>query len=233
MEFDPTRKVIGEFIGTFMFVFAVSMSVALTQVGFFGIAIAQGLALGVIVSSFAHISGAHFNPAVTLGALLTRRIGPVLAVLYWLAQFGAAALGALVAKVLLPDQIHNSLGAPTLAPQIDRWQGLLLEALLTFFLVWVVFATAMDSRGVFPAIAGLGIGLIVTVDILMAGPLTGAAMNPARTFGPELVQNHWTSSFWIWYAGPLLGGAIAALLYDGLFLSRRVGDGTPTTPEPA
>jgi aquaporin Z len=100
---------------------------------------------------------------------------------------------------------------------IDVWQGLALEALLTFFLVWVVFATAVDPGGAFKSIAGLAIGLTITFDILAAGPLTGAAMNPARALGPELVQGVW-DDWWIYLVGPGLGAAIAALAYDWLYL---------------
>jgi aquaporin TIP len=222
MEYDPTRKAVAEFLGTFTFVFAVAMSAAVAgQVaGVFGEAIAQGLALGVAVSAFAHLSGAHFNPAVTLGALVAGRIKPVLAVLYWLAQFAAAVAAALLVKQLLPTALDGSLGAPALGPGVSSWQGLLIEAVLTFFLVWVVFATAVDPRGTFSAIAGLGIGLILTVGILIGGPLTGASLNPARAFGPELVQGgHWSNA-WLYYVGPLAGGLIAAGLYSFLYLPR-------------
>jgi aquaporin TIP len=92
-----------------------------------------------------------------------------------------------------------------------------IEAILTFFLVWVVFATAADPRGTFKQIAGLAIGLTITLDILAAGTLTGAAMNPARAFGPELIGNEWADA-WVWYVGPLVGGALAALAYDRLYL---------------
>jgi aquaporin TIP len=221
MEYDPTRKAIAEFLGTFTFVFAVSMSVAVggQVAGIFGAAIAQGLALGVMVSAFAHISGGHFNPAVTLGALVTRKIAPALAVLYWLAQFAAAVAAALLAKAVLPTQLDGSIGVPALGAGVTSWQGLLIEAVLTFFLVWVVFATAVDPRGTFSAIAGLGIGLILTVDILLAGPLTGGSMNPARAFGPELVQGDWTNA-WLYYVGPFAGGLLAACLYAFLYLPR-------------
>ena len=102
-------------------------------------------------------------------------------------------------------------------PLIDAWQGVGFEAILTFFLVWVVFATAADPRGTFKAIAGLAIGLTITLGILAAGPLTGAAMNPARAFGPELVQGVWTDA-WVYYVGPVLGGVVAALAYEWLYL---------------
>ena len=93
----------------------------------------------------------------------------------------------------------------------------MIEAILTFFLVWVVFATAADPRGSFTSIAGLAIGLTITLDILFGGPLTGAAMNPSRAFGPELVDGDWADA-WVWYLGPLLGGAVAALAYERLYL---------------
>ena len=223
MEYDPTRKAVAEFIGTFTLVFAVSASIAVgAQVaGIFGAAIAQGLALGVIVSALAHVSGAHFNPAVTLGFLVTRRIEPALAVLYWLAQFAGAVAAALLVRTMLPDALDKTLGAPELGAGVGAWQGLLIEAVLTFFLVFVVFATAVDPRGSFNAIAGLGIGLIVTVDILLGGPLTGAAMNPARAFGPELVQGGAWDDAWIYYVGPFLGGVVAA---------RRLRDAVPAVP---
>jgi aquaporin Z len=220
MEYDPTRKAVAEFVGTFTLVFAVSMSIAVggQVAGIFGAAVAQGLALGVIISALGHISGAHFNPAVTLGALVTRKIEPALAVVYWLAQFAAAVAAALVVKALLPTGLDKALGAPSLGLGVTAWQGVLIEAVLTFFLVWVVFATAVDPRGTFSAIAGLGIGLIVTVDILLGGPLTGAAMNPARAFGPELVQGGAWSDAWIYYVGPFAGGVVAAVLYTFLYL---------------
>jgi aquaporin TIP len=107
---------------------------------------------------------------------------------------------------------------------ITSKEAVVLEAILTFFLVWVIFATAADSRGSFTSIAGLGIGLTITMDIFAGGRLTGAAMNPARAFGPQLAGGHWSNG-WVWYIGPLVGGALAALLYDWLYLR-------PLAPEP-
>src|SRR5207249_5363984 len=116
------------------------------------------------------------------------------------------------------------LGSPALGGGIDRWQGLVIEIILTFFLVWVIFATAADPGGSFTSIAGLAIGFTIALDVLMGGPLTGAAMNPARAFGPELISNTWTNA-WVWYVGPFAGGALAALAYDYLYLR-------PPRPEP-
>jgi aquaporin Z len=118
----------------------------------------------------------------------------------------------------------TNLGAPALGSGVSVWQGVVIEGILTFFLVWVIFANAADPGGAFKSIAGLAIGFTITLDILMGGPLTGAAMNPARAFGPELVSRDWTDA-WVWYVGPLVGGAIAALTYEWLYLR-------PPTPLP-
>jgi aquaporin TIP len=233
MDYDPLRRGFAEFVGTFTLVFIGAGSIltlgqALNFARFpgpvgplftlVGVAFAHGLAIAVMVSAVGHISGGHFNPAITLGFLITRRLAPMLALVYWLAQFGAAALAALLLRWLFEATTRDTyhLGAPSLAT-VSTWQGVVIEGILTFFLVWVVFASAADPGGTFKSIAGLAIGFTITLDILMGGPLTGAAMNPARAFGPELVQNYWTDA-WVWYAGPFVGGAIAALIYEWLYL---------------
>src|SRR3954454_3324595 len=236
MDHDPLRRGFAEFVGTFTLIFIGAGSIlALTTLflpainstqaqGVYGgltlvaIAFAHGLAIAVMVSAVGHISGGHFNPAVTLGFLITRRLAPVLALVYWILQFAAAAAAALLLRWIYDATTRNAahLGAPTLA-NVSTWQGVAIEGVLTFFLVWVVFATAADPGGTFKSIAGLAIGLTITLDILMGGPLTGAAMNPARAFGPELVSRHWTDA-WVWYVGPLVGGAVAALAYEWLYL---------------
>jgi MIP family channel proteins len=173
----------------------------------------------VMVSAVGHISGGHFNPAITLGFVVTRRIVPSLAVVYWSMQFAAAAAAAGLLRWLFAEQPRQftKLGAPALGSGVTHWQGLVIEIVLTFFLVWVVFATAADPGGTFKSIAGLAIGLTITLDVLMGGPLTGAAMNPARAFGPELLQREWSDA-WVWYAGPFAGGVLAALAYEWLYL---------------
>ena len=170
-----------------------------------------------MASAVGHISGGHFNPAVTFGFLVTRRIVPSLAVVYWLAQLAGGVLGALALRALYPAEANLDAGVPVVNDTINAGQGVAIEALLTFFLVWVIFATAVDPGGAFKSIAGLAIGLTITFDILAAGPLTGAAMNPARALGPELVQNIW-GDFWIYLVGPAVGAALAALAYDWLYL---------------
>ncbi|MDX6439171.1 MAG: aquaporin [Gaiellaceae bacterium] len=217
MEFDPLRRGIAELIGTFTLIFVGMGSIVFASSGLLGVALAHGLAIAIMVSAVGHISGGHFNPAVTFGFLVTRRIAPSLAAVYWVAQLSGALLGALALRATFPDQANLDAGVPVLNASIGSGSGLLLEAILTFLLVWVIFATAVDPGGAFKSIAGLAIGLTITIDILAAGPLTGAAMNPARALGPELVQNVW-SDFWVYIIGPGAGAAVAALLYDRLYL---------------
>jgi aquaporin TIP len=251
MDFDPVRRGFAEFVGAFTLIFAgAGSTLAFTKLflalhlqggpsgdlasglALLGVAFANGLAIGVMVSAVGHISGGHFNPAITLGFLLTRRLAGVLAFVYWLAQFAAAAAAAILLKWIFVRPVRNAahLGAPALGAHVTNWQGFVVEIVLTFFLVWVVFATAADPGGTFKSIAGLAIGLTITLDVLVGGPLTGAAMNPARAFGPQLVQGYWTNG-WIWYAGPFLGGALAALIYEWLYLRppRPVPVGPPET----
>jgi aquaporin Z len=220
---DALRRGVAEFIGTFTLLFiGIGSIVAANQIhdpSLIGVAIAHGLAIGVMVSALGHISGAHFNPAVTFSFLITRRIKPALGLVYWVAQLAGAALAALLVRDLLPratsDAVH--LGVPALGGGVNAGAAFGLEAIMTFFLAWVVFASAVDPRGTFKSIAGLAIGLTITIDILFGGPYTGAAMNPARAFGPQLVGGHWSNG-WVWYAGPILGGAVAAALYELLYL---------------
>lgn len=227
---DFFRRGLAEFVGAFALVFVGGGSVHMfAQGGLVGIALAHGLVIAVMVSAVGHISGGHFNPAITLGFLVTRRIAPVLALVYLVAQLGGAVLAAGALHLSLPGIADFDNTVPTLDDSVEPLAGMFTEAVLTFFLIWVVFATAVDPRGAFKAIAGLAIGLTITFGILMGGLLTGAAMNPARAFGPQLVEMLWTDA-WVYYAGPLLGGAVAALLYEFAFL-RPVGPSVVGTPE--
>jgi aquaporin Z len=196
------------------------------------VAAAHGLILAIMVSALGHVSGGHFNPAVTFGFLITGRIAPLLAGAYWIAQFAGAALGAVLLKWIFPDEVvdGSKLGVPALNERIAVAPGFVLEVVMTFFLVWVVFATAADPRGAFKSISGFAIGLTVGADVLIGGPLTGAAMNPARAFGPQLVQWEWADG-WLWYVAPLVGGGVAALAYEYLYLRpvRPVPVGPPET----
>jgi MIP family channel proteins len=224
MAGDYVRRSVAEFVGTFALIFVGAGSVIYGDV--VGVALAHGLVIAVMVSAVGLISGGFFNPAITIAFMLTRRIATRLAVLYLAVQLAAAALAALLLRWVLPANARSGshLGVPLLGTGVSAGKGVAIEAVLTFFLVWVVFATAVDPRGTFKQIAGLAIGFTIALDALMAIGLTGAAMNPARAFGPQLVDNHW-SHFWVWYVGPIAGGAIAALVYEALYLG-------PPKPEP-
>ena len=223
MPEDALRRAVAEFVGAFTLLFiGIGSIVTANQIhdpSLIGIALAHGLAIAVMVSALGHISGGHFNPAITFGFLVTRRIKPALALIYWAAQLAGATLGALLVQQLLPRASSDAvaLGVPAIGHGVNAGAAFGLEAILTFFLAWVVFATAVDPRGTFRSIAGLAIGLTITMDILFGGPFTGAAMNPARAFGPQLIGNHWSNG-WVWYAGPLLGATAAAVLYELLYL---------------
>jgi aquaporin Z len=232
VEGDVFRRSVAELVGAFALTFIGAGAIMASGNNLLAVAAAHGLILAIMVSALGHISGGHFNPAITFGFLITGRIAPVLAAAYWAAQFAGATLAALLLKWIFPNVIVSGakLGAPSLSPAIGVFPGLILELIMTFFLAWVVFATAADPRGAFKSIAGFAIGLTIGADILMGGPLTGAAMNPARAFGPELVENYWSNA-WIWYIGPLLGAGIAALAYEYLYLRpvRPVPVGPPET----
>lgn len=224
--YNLTQKVVAEFIGTFALIFfgagAVCVDFYLRSSGGLGllaVALAHGLAIAIMVSALGHISGGHFNPAITIGFWVTKRLSTLDSLAYWAGQLLGGIAAAFVLKLVIPEDITNNvfLGAPELMRDYPHWSGMALEAVTTFFLVLVVFATAVDDRGTFRSIAGFGIGLTITLGILVAGPFTGAALNPARAFGPELVSRHWLN-WGIYWVGPLSGGFIAGLLYDSLFL---------------
>ena len=220
---DAWRHFAAEFIGTFALVFVGGATIITSpmlsmQVAVVNIAFAHGLILAIMVTATMRISG-HLNPAVTAGFLVTRRIEPIMAVVYWIAQFMGAIIAAYLLKALYPANIvaATRLGGQSISSDINLIQAISLEAIATFFLVFVVFGTAVDPKA--PKVGGFAIGLTVTAGILSIGPLTGGSMNPARSFGPALVT-HIFEGQTAYFVGPLVGGIVAALLYDRLFLSR-------------
>jgi MIP family channel proteins len=226
--YNTWQKLIAEFLGTFALIFFGAGAICADQflhnaggVGLLGIALAHGLAFGIMVSALGHISGGHFNPAVTIGFWVTRRLNTLDAVLYWAAQLAGATAAAYLLKAVVPGETWIAVGGgtPELVRDFPRWAGMALEAVTTFFLVLVVFATAVDAKGTFRSIAGFGIGLTITLGILVAGPFTGGALNPARAFGPALAATHWVNHG-IYWIGPLGGGFVAGILYDVVFLKR-------------
>lgn len=225
---NAPQKLVVEALGTFALCFMGCGAIIMTQgQNLVAIALAHGLAIGLMVAAAGHISGGHFNPAVTLGMLVTRRISPGPAVAYIVAQLIGAVLGAgaLTLTFLDIDRNRVELGLPMIGNSItadpveklSSTNALVMEAILTFFLVFVIFGVAVDRRSGGRAIAGLAIGLTITMDILAGGAVSGAAMNPARWFGPAIVQQEF-ANFWIWIIGPAIGAVIAALLYNEFLL---------------
>ena len=219
------RVLLAEFLGTFILCFIGIASILSTTAavggggGLVAVALAHGLALTLAVHIFGGISGAHINPAVTMGILVTGRIKPPLAGLYILAQLAGGVVGAALCRSVFPaDAISAAtLGIPLPAAWASTTTVLLVEFVLTFLLMTAVFGTAVDDRGKTVKIGGFGIGLMVAVDILAAGPITGASMNPARSFGPALVAGHW-EFHWLYWVAPVLGACAAALLYHHVLL---------------
>ena len=210
------KPCVAEFIGTFTLIF-VGVGAIYQNAGLLAVAFAHGLAIAVMVSATGAISGGHLNPAVSFGLWVGGKIDLPRLAAYWVAQLlGAVAAAFLLLYVFaqLPNQVPSDIvakGTPDLLREgISSAQGIVIEGVLTFFLVFVVYGTAVDGRA--PKIGGLAIGLTVTLDILFNGPLTGAAMNPARVFGPAVASGHWTNHA-VYWIGPLAGGGLAGLVY--------------------
>lgn len=211
-----TKALIAEFVGTFTLVFIGIGAIAADQMGarlgLTGIALAHGLAIAVMVSATAAISGGHLNPAVTAALWFTKKIASPQALGHVLAQCLGAVVAALLIKGAIPAPVlaYIGMGTPAVGMGVSVWAAFLTEIVLTFFLVFVVFGTAVDPRA--PKCGGLFIGLTVALDIMMGGPISGAAMNPARWFGPALLGgglDHW----WIYILAPVIGAVLAATLY--------------------
>jgi len=218
------RRLAAEALGTFGLVFIGCAAVLVSQLpnaayGLLGIALAHAVVLGVMVTATMNVSGGNLNPAVTVGLWVGRRLDASTAITYIAAQLAGAAVAAFLVKVLLPAGLTggSTLGAPALAADVSLGQGIALEAVLTFFLVSAVYGTAVAADA--PKVGGFGIGLVLLFDILVGGPLTGAAMNPARAFGPQLVSRSYVAGI-VWWAGPLLGGVAAGLLWGHFLLKK-------------
>jgi MIP family channel proteins len=222
---DSLRHFVSEFVGTFALVFVGSGAILLSKmpnsgVGLLEIAVAHGIILSVMVSALMRISG-HFNTAVTVGFLAARRIAPMMAGIYIVAQLLGAMVAAYALKGLFPHDIYLAArgGGQFVSLDISTTQAIVLEIIGTFFLVFVIFGTAVDPHG--PKVGGFAIGLTIAADILAFGPFTGASMNPARSFGPAVASGMFEGHL-IYWIGPIIGGLIAALLYDSLFLRRGI-----------
>ena len=213
---------IAELIGTLFLTFAICTVVVLfvatsadAQTGsdFAVVGLVHGIVLFGLIITFGAVSGGHFNPAVTLAAAVSRRIDPVDAVVYVLAQLSGAVLGALLVKGLLLDEGRAAnYGAVTVSPLLaGDFAGAVVEGIGTFLLVLAVCAVAFNPRAR-KEWAPLAIGLTLGLDAMIFGPLTGSAVNPARWFGPALIGNEW-GGVWPYLVGPLVGALAAAALY--------------------
>ncbi len=187
-------------------------------VGLVGIALANGFAFAVAISIFGAISGAHLNPAVTFGLWIAGKHPRDRVLTYWAAQIAGALAAGIFLRIAFGHAVRvNSVarfGTPGIAPGLDPLTAVVIELVLTIFLLWAVFGTAVSPSA--PRIAGFGIGLMVSADILIGGTLTGAAMNPARWLGPAAAAGHF-NDWYVYWIGPLLGGALAGLSYKYFF----------------
>jgi MIP family channel proteins len=219
------QPLLAEFLGTFYLCFAgiaaiLSATPAVgSGAGIVGIALAHGLALSIAVSSFGGISGAHFNPAVTLGFFVTGRL-PVMSVgPYIVAQLLGGTTAAFICRLIFPVEavVQAQLGLPLPAVWASPVAVVIGEFVMTYLLMTSIFGTAVDARGQAVKIGGFAIGLTVAFDILAGGALTGASMNPARSFGPALVVGNF-AWHWVYWVAPILGACAAAIVYERVLL---------------
>ena len=218
------KQCIAEFVGTFALIFIGVGVIAnhadlASNAGLLAVALAHGFTIAVMVSATGGISGGHLNPAVTFALFVGSKIDLKRSVAYWCSQLAGAVVAAwMVAILLQSDTVSGTAlvakGTPAIGKGATPIQSIGIEAVLTFFLAFVVYGSAVDVRA--PKIGGLAIGLTVALDILFGGPFTGAAMNPARTFGPALIGGQWNHHY-VYWIGPLIGGGLAGLVY-GRFL---------------
>ncbi|XP_030475618.1 aquaporin TIP1-1 [Syzygium oleosum] len=233
---DALKMALAEFFSTLIFVFAgegsgmafnkLTDNGSTTPSGLVAAALAHGFGLFVAVSVSANISGGHVNPAVTFGAFVGGNISLLRGILYWIAQL----LGSTVACLLLKFATGGlTTSAFSLSSGVSVWNAFVLEIVMTFGLVYTVYATAIDpKRGKVGIIAPIAIGFIVGANILAGGAFDGASMNPAVSFGPALVSWSW-DNHWVYWAGPLIGGGLAGLIYEVFFISHTGHEQLPTT----
>ncbi|CAJ2645817.1 probable aquaporin TIP2-2 [Trifolium pratense] len=218
------KAYLSEFIATLIFVFAgvgsaiayneLTSDAALDPAGLVAVAVAHGFALFVGVAIAANISGGHLNPAVTFGLAIGGNITILTGFFYWIAQL----LGSIVASLLLSYVTSKSVPTHGVAAGLNPIAGLVFEIVITFGLVYTVYATAADpKKGSLGTIAPIAIGFVVGANILAAGPFSGGSMNPARSFGPAVVNGNFADN-WIYWVGPLIGGGLAGLIYGDIFI---------------
>lgn len=221
------RKLLAEVVGTFAIVFIAAGSICAQEYlraagagggGLVAQALAYGFVTAVMMAALSQVSGGHFNPAITIGFWVTKRLGTLQSIFYCVAQLLGAAAAAYLLAALLPEPTWRpvALGSTSLASDFTRMQGMLIEGVASFFLVFVFFACAVENSAALRKWGAFAVGMAISMDVFLAQPFTGASMNPARTFGPALAAHHWINHgvYWI---GPLLGGVIGAVVYDRVF----------------
>ncbi|KAK4606360.1 hypothetical protein RGQ29_000556 [Quercus rubra] len=233
---DTLKAALAEFISVLIFVFAgegsgmafnkLTDDGSTTPAGLVAAALAHAFALFVAVAIGANISGGHVNPAVTFGAFLGGHITLIRGILYWIAQL----LGSVVACLLLKFSTGGlTTSAFSLSSDVTVWNAVVFEIVMTFGLVYTVYATAVDpKKGNIGIIAPIAIGFIVGANILVGGAFDGASMNPAVSFGPAVVSWSW-DNHWVYWVGPLIGSGIAALIYELIFISPNTHEPLPST----
>jgi MIP family channel proteins len=212
VSFELPRRLAAEIVGTFALVFAgcgaVMVDAKTGALGHVGVAITFGLVIMAMIYAVGHISGAHFNPAVTFAFALSRHFPWPRAFGYW----GAQLVGALVAAAILRGSLGSIAHVGATLPSGSQGQSFLWEFVLTFFLMFVIMAVATDTRAVGEA-AAIAIGGTVLLDAMFGGPISGASMNPARSIGPAFVSGE-LHALWLYIAAPILGATLAALTYQ-------------------
>lgn len=225
---DVYKKYMAEFLGTFALIFIGAGSCCadyyLTQsgaqgFGLLGIAIAFGFVVVAVAYSLGYVSGAHINPAVTVSMVVSNRMDAQTGFLYIVSQLAGASFGGFMLKVLFPVAMAVNLGTCDLGAGVTTMQAILMEVIVTFLLVFVVYATVIDKRAT-PALAGLAIGLVVLFGVMIGGTISGGSMNPARVFGPALASGHFDNHY-VWWLGPIAGGVLAGLVYENFFAEKK------------
>ena len=219
------RRLTAEALGTFGVVFVAASAIVAEKFptanyGLLGIGIAYALVYAIMVTATMNISGGHLNPAVTFGVWVSRRISARDAGLYLVAQLGGAVLAGLMMKLIFPANVARVVlyGTPVIANHVTLGTAITLEAVMTFLLVSAVFGTVVSSDA--PKVGGFAVGLVVLFAVVVGGPFTGAALNPARAFGPAVVSSAWVGQIAYW-VGPLLGALAAGLLWSAVLLPKR------------
>lgn len=212
------NALVAEFLGTMILCLA-GIGAIVNKADLLGVAMAHGIAIVIAGTALGAVSGGHFNPAVSLALMIGKKISLPTMIGYWVAQLAGACAGASLIKVTFPDSIlsEHTLGIPALLTEVSATHGMILEAVGTFVLVLTIFGTAVDGRA--PKMGALFIGLSISAMILAIGPITGCGINPARWAGPALVISDLSNAL-VFIVGPLVGAALAAIVYQALFAEK-------------